>query len=271
MRNRVITAIFFVIAMLGGVYLSPYTFVLLFGIITVTCLWEFFRIALLKDRFLLIISILLGSTPYLLVAIFQLTNVDADAATLIHILLLFLPVLFLFFLYELFSASEKPFHNIASVMLGILYIGIPFTLLEWIALDRGYQPNVVCGLLLLNWANDTAAYLVGSRIGKRLLLPRISPKKTWEGTLSGIGVTLLSGVGAGFLFPVLTHVDWIILSIIIGVFGSLGDLVESMFKRDVQIKDSGKLLPGHGGLLDRFDAFIFMLPFATAYLLLAAS
>jgi phosphatidate cytidylyltransferase len=268
MKNRVITAIFFVIAMLGGVYISPYTFVVLFGIITATCLREFYHIALVTNRIRLTISILLGMTPYLLVAIFQLTDINADIFTITTILLLFLPVLFLFFLYELFSISEKPFHHIASVTLGVIYIGLPFTLLEWIALDSGYQPNVVCGLLLLNWANDTTAYLVGSRVGKRLLLPRISPKKTWEGTLSGIGVTLLAGVGAGLLFPELTPIDWIILSVIIGVFGSLGDLIESMFKRDVQIKDSGKLLPGHGGLLDRFDAFIFMLPFATAYLLL---
>lgn len=268
MRNRAITAIFFVIIMIGGVYLSPYTFVIIFGIITATCLWEFYRIAMVTGISRLTLSMLLGMTPYLLVTLFQLTDVNASISTLINILLLFLPVLFLFFLYELFSASENSFHNIAFITLGIIYIGIPFTLLEWIALDSGYRPNIVCGLLLLNWANDTGAYLVGSRFGKRLLLPRISPKKTWEGTLSGITVTLLAGVGMGFIFPELSSVDWIILAIIVGIFGSLGDLIESMFKRNVQIKDSGKLLPGHGGLLDRFDAFIFMLPFATAYLLL---
>ena len=267
MRNRVITAIFFVIAMLGGVYASPYTFVALFGIITGTCLWEFYRIATVSGVVRLTLSILLGMTPYLIVALFQLTSIDAETSTLIVILLLFLPIIFLFFLYELFSASERPFHNIASVTLGILYIGVPFTLLEWIALDRGYQPNLIAGLLLLNWANDTAAYLFGSRIGKHLLLPRISPKKTWEGTLSGIGVTLVSGVAAGFIFPELSPVNWLVISAIIGVFGSLGDLIESMFKRGVQMKDSGRLLPGHGGLLDRFDGFIFMLPFSTAYLL----
>jgi phosphatidate cytidylyltransferase len=269
MKRRVITSIFFVVAMLAGVYVSPYTFVGLFGFIAAVCLWEFYRIAMVNGAVRLALSILLGITPYVVVAIFQLTTIDAETDTLISILLLFLPVLFLFFLYELFSSSEKPFHHIAAVTLGILYVGIPFALLEWIALDRGYQPNIVCGLLLLNWANDTTAYLVGSRAGKQLLLPRISPKKTWEGTLSGMGVTLLSGVGAGWLFPQLSPTDWIMIAVIIGLFGSLGDLIESMFKRGVQMKDSGTLLPGHGGLLDRFDAFIFMLPFTTAYLLLA--
>ncbi len=268
MRNRAITAIFFVIIMIGGVYISPYTFVLLFGVIAAICLWEFYRIATLTNASRLTLSMLLGMSPYLLVALFQLTEVDASASTLITISLLFLPVLFLFFLYELFSAAKNSFHNIASLTLGIIYVGIPFTLLEWIALDDGYQPNIVLGLLLLNWANDTGAYLVGSRFGKRLLLPRISPKKTWEGTLAGVTLTLLSGVGLGFIFPELPATDWVVLAAIVGIFGSLGDLIESMFKRNVQIKDSGKLLPGHGGLLDRFDAFLFMLPFATAYLLL---
>ncbi len=268
MRSRVHTAIIFVLTMLLSIYLSPYTFVLVFGIITAACLWEFYKIALMTGLTRRLISLVLGLTPYIIVAVYQLTTIDAETASLIAILLLFLPIIFLFFLYELFSASEKPFIHIASAVLGIIYIGIPFTLLEWIALDDGYQPNVVCGLLLLNWANDTAAYLFGSKIGKSPLLPRISPKKTWEGTLAGAGFTLLAGIGMGFLFNDLSHFNWMVLAIIVGVFGALGDLVESMFKRSVQIKDSGNLLPGHGGLLDRFDAFIFLLPFIAAYLLL---
>lgn len=267
MKNRVITAIFFVIAMLGSVYLSPYTFVLIFGIITAICLWEFYKIALVTGTVRLILSIALGITPYVVVALFQMTPLNAEVSILIPILLLFMPIIFLFFLFEMFSVSDKPFYHIASVLMSMLYIGVPFTLLEWIALDNGYQPNLVCGLLLLNWTDDTA-YLIGSRVGKHLLLPRISPKKTWEGTLSGIGITLIVGIALGFLFKELTPINWIVLAIIVGIFGSLGDLIESMFKRGVHLKDSGNLLPGHGGLLDRFDAFIFILPYATAYLFL---
>ncbi|MFN7118805.1 MAG: phosphatidate cytidylyltransferase [Saprospiraceae bacterium] len=268
MKSRVITAVFFVIAMLGSVYLSPYTFVLLFGIITAGCLREFYHLSMLSGKLRQVLSIALGTTPFIMVALFQLTSLDANANTLIIILLLFLPVIFMFFLFEMFTLSAKPFHNVAAAILGIVYIGVPFTLLEWIALHYGYRPNLVCGLLLLTWTNDTAAYIIGSQIGKRPLFPRISPKKTWEGTLGGIGVTLLVGFAIGFLFDEIRPVDWIMLSIIIGVFGSLGDLIESMLKRGVQIKDSGNLLPGHGGLLDRFDGFIFMLPYATVYLLL---
>ncbi len=267
MKSRVYTAIVFVLVMLAGVYISPLSFVLLFGVITATSLWEFYNIAQLKGVARRILSILLGMATYIIVAIYQLTTIDAEANSLILLLLLAFPLVFSFFLYEMFSASDKPFHNIAATVLGIVYIGVPFALLEWITLDNGYQPNLVCGLLLLNWTNDTAAYLFGSRIGKTPLLPRISPKKTWEGTLSGVGTTLLAGIGMGFLFNDLSHWHWIALALIVGVFGALGDLVESMFKRGVQIKDSGNLLPGHGGLLDRFDAFIFIIPFATLYLI----
>ncbi len=268
MRSRVITAIFFVLVMLAGVYVSRYTFVLLFGGIAATCLWEFYSMANLEGLVRRVLSVMLGMTTYTVVAIFQLTTLDAEVTSLIALLLLFFPLIFLFFLFEMYAASEKPFQNIAATTMGIVYIGIPFTLLEWIALDADYRPNLVCGLLLLTWANDTTSYLIGSRIGKTPLLPRISPKKTWEGTLSGMVATLLSGWGMGFLFPELRAADWLVLAMIVIVFGTLGDLVESMFKRSVQIKDSGSILPGHGGLLDRFDAFIFFLPFAAAYLLL---
>lgn len=268
MKSRVYTAIIFVLVMLGGVYISPFTFVALFGVIAGICLWEFYNISIMQGKPRRIISMALGLAPYVIVAVFQLTSIDAKANSLIQLLLVSLPIIFLFFLYEMTTASEKPFLNIATAILGIVYIGIPFTMLEWIALQHGYDPNIVCGLMLLNWTNDTAAYLVGSRMGKTLLLPRISPKKTWEGTLGGASFTLMTSAGLTILMPQLAAVDWAVLAVIVIVFGTLGDLVESMLKRSAHAKDSGKLLPGHGGILDRFDSFIFMLPFATLYLML---
>ncbi|MEO0775984.1 MAG: phosphatidate cytidylyltransferase, partial [Bacteroidota bacterium] len=128
--------------------------------------------------------------------------------------------------------------------------------------------NTVFGLLLLTWSNDTAAYLVGSRIGKTPLFPRISPKKTWEGSLGGVVITFLIAFLISQWFREHSTKQWLVLAGIVAIFGSTGDLVESMLKRSENIKDSGNLLPGHGGVLDRFDAFIFLLPFATAYLLL---
>ena len=119
----------------------------------------------------------------------------------------------------------------------------------------------------MTWANDTGAYLIGSQIGRTKLFPRISPKKTWEGSAGGVLVTFLAGYLLSRIFSDISLVDWCVLAGIVSIFGSLGDLVESMLKRSLQIKDSGNLLPGHGGFLDRFDAFIFLLPFAAAYLL----
>ena len=121
----------------------------------------------------------------------------------------------------------------------------------------------------MNWVNDSGAYVVGSLIGKTPLYPRISPNKTWEGTLGGVFFCLVTGYIFSLYYTMLSTVDWMVLGAITAIFGSLGDLIESMLKRSVDKKDSGNLLPGHGGMLDRFDAFIFLLPFAAAYLYFA--
>ncbi|MCB0675374.1 MAG: phosphatidate cytidylyltransferase, partial [Saprospiraceae bacterium] len=171
------------------------------------------------------------------------------------------------FILELFAAAPRPFDNVARLALVIAYIGLPIALLDWIAFRGGsYDLTLPLGLLLLTWISDTAAYLVGSRFGRRLLFPRISPKKTWEGTVGGglltIGLSLLFAE----LLGELSSGQWAVLALLVVIFGSLGDLVESMLKRSRGVKDSGTLLPGHGGVLDRFDAFIFLLPWAAAYL-----
>ena len=119
----------------------------------------------------------------------------------------------------------------------------------------------------MTWANDVGAYFVGSKFGKTKLFPRISPKKTWEGSFGGVMMTFLTGWLLSLYIIELNLKDWLILALIVSIFGSIGDLVESMLKRSVGVKDSGTILPGHGGFLDRFDAFIFLLPFAACYLL----
>jgi phosphatidate cytidylyltransferase len=130
-----------------------------------------------------------------------------------------------------------------------------------------YHPALVFGLLLLVWASDSFAYLIGSRIGKTKLFPRISPGKTWEGTLGGILGAVTAAFVLHYLFPTeLTLNTWLGLSLIAVVFGTLGDLIESMLKRSLNVKDSGNLMPGHGGMLDRFDAFMFFVPWAVLFL-----
>ncbi len=271
--RRVLTAIVFVIVMVGGVYAHPFTFVGLFGLITVLSIWEYLNLALeetksrrdVNRRFL---GLILGIVPFILVALERL-NIVQDKQYVWYATFLMLPLVFLAFVYELYTASKKPFANIGILLLGMVYIGIPFALLLLIGFNNDiFSPNIVFGLLAMTWMNDTGAYLVGSQIGKTKLFPRISPKKTWEGSTGGVVITFIVAYLLSLLFTDLRLLDWLILAAIVSLFGSIGDLVESMLKRSLNIKDSGNLLPGHGGILDRFDAFIFLLPFAAAYLLL---
>lgn len=271
--RRVLTAIVFVIVMVGGVYLHPYTFVGLFGLITGLAIWEYLNLALAetkgrRDVNRKFLGLILGIIPFILVAFQQLDFVQ-HAQYAWYATFLMLPLVFLAFVYELYTASEKPFANIGILLLGMVYIGIPFALLLLIGFLKGdFSPNIVFGLLAMTWMNDTGAYLVGSQIGKTKLFPRISPGKTWEGSTGGVIVTFIVAYLLSLLFTDLGLLDWLILAAIVSLFGSIGDLVESMLKRSLKIKDSGTLLPGHGGILDQFDAFIFLLPFAAAYLLL---
>ena len=271
--QRAFTALIFVIVMLLGLYSHHYTFVLLFAIITAGCLWEFFLMVMdresHRDSIRLFIGVAFGLTPFALASVLQLGWVDITEEFIIISSILFFPFIFLAFIYELFSKSERPFMNVAYIVLGMVYIGAPFALLDFIAFEGStFYANTVLGLLLLSWANDTGAYLVGSKIGKTKLIPRISPNKTWEGSIGGVVITFICAWAlCYFLDDDLRLRDWLVLAGIVSIFGSIGDLIESMLKRTAGVKDSGRLMPGHGGLLDRFDAFIFLLPFAAAYIL----
>jgi len=270
--QRISTAFIFIIVMLGGLYGGRYSFVVLFAIITAICLWEYLGMVLKhgkkRDSVRMFLGVAFGLTPFLLASILHLGKIRSEQQFVIFSSISFFPFIFMAFIYELFTKSENPFRNVAFIVLGMFYIGTPFVLLDFIAFaGEKFNTNIIFGLFLMNWSNDTGAYLIGSKFGKRLLFQRISPKKTWEGFVGGILVTFLITLLLNAFFDELPVWDWFALMSIVVVFGSFGDLVESMLKRSVGVKDSGNLLPGHGGLLDRFDAFIFLLPFAAAYLL----
>ena len=127
------------------------------------------------------------------------------------------------------------------------------------------MPIILVGYFIFTWIYDTAAYLYGRQFGKHKLFERISPKKTWEGTIAGVIVTFLSSIGLYFLVNILPLTDWLVLATIVVVFGTHGDLVESLLKRSLNIKDSGTILPGHGGILDRFDTMLISAPFVFLY------
>ncbi|HEX7412564.1 MAG TPA: phosphatidate cytidylyltransferase [Bacteroidia bacterium] len=155
-------------------------------------------------------------------------------------------------------------------LIGVAYVLIPCVLLVIMAFDqqKTFQPQKVLGMIFFIWINDTGAYLVGSFIGKHKLYEKISPNKTWEGTIGGIALCIALSFVVANMFPQLAIIHWVAISVIVAVFGTLGDLVESMLKRMAGVKDSGTIMPGHGGVLDRFDSLFFATPFVFCYLAL---
>ncbi len=188
--------------------------------------------------------------------------------------MLIIPLLFAVFIIELFRNQPQPIANIAFTILGIEYVAVPFTLLHGLSYFKNmnfssdYGFEVLMGYFFILWANDTGAYFVGRSLGKHKLFERISPKKTWEGSFGGALSGLLVAYANFLLFPALSLWVWIGIALIVVIFGSIGDLVESLFKRSLQIKDSGNILPGHRGVLDRFDGIFISAPMVYAFLIL---
>lgn len=188
--------------------------------------------------------------------------------------LLLIPFVFLQFVFELFRKKPTPFENIALSLLGNIWISIPlalfFSLCHFPFATLQYEPFMPLGYFFILWLGDTGAYFVGRFAGKHKLFYRISPNKTWEGSVGG-GI---SAVFAGFLnFKLFNHLPlnhWLLLALVINVTGTFGDFTKSLLKRSVGVKDSGTILPGHGGILDRFDSLVGSVPFAFIYLWLYA-
>ena len=177
------------------------------------------------------------------------------------VLLLVLPTLLLLRAMRLWPEEQRPFENIGVTMIGLLYVSLPMTTLNYLALgDGGFNPRRVFLLIFFVWSADTGAYFAGKNFGKHKLAPSISPGKTWEGWAGGAALTLLVGWAAGYFLPDIPLGHRLVAAGVVAVFGPLGDLAESMLKRSAGVKDSGTFLPGHGGLLDRFDAFLLVLP-----------
>lgn len=184
---------------------------------------------------------------------------------------LFIPLLCMFLILplELYRKREHPFTNIAHGFLGIIYVAVPVTLLINIVHPNdqiGYNPLFFVGFLMLILSSDSGAYLAGTAFGKHKLFERISPKKSWEGAIGGLLLSIAFAVGFSYFLEFLSVWEWIGLSVITVIAGVYGDLVESLLKRSVGAKDSGTLLPGHGGVLDRLDSIVLATPFAYVYL-----
>lgn len=270
LRQRVITSVLFVLVILLGTLTGKWPFILLFGIILLVCLREYYTLVapkdIWKDLWRKYSGIVWGMIPYV-AALYLAHGVTMPGKQLALFLLLYMTALLAwFFIPELFVRRSERFSQAALGLTGLIYIALPFGCLPMITIvDGDYSYHQVLAILFLVWANDSGAYLSGMRWGKRLLLPQISPKKTWEGWVGGMLVTLLTGRLIAYLLDTWTVKDGLIIAILVSIWGPLGDLVESMLKREFEVKDSGHLLPGHGGILDRFDAFLFALPPVALY------
>jgi len=269
--KRAITGFLFVGTLLLAITTNKYTLAGLFYVVSMAGLYEFFRLMEKvgfkpKKR----VAMFVGTIIYGIIAMYSFGEFNFSYLLFIFPLLVSLVTL------ELFRKSEYPVTNIAFSIMGILYIVIPLAILNFFAYDttfyeemhintNNYSSLLLVGFFMIQWANDTGAYLVGSQIGKHKLFERISPNKTWEGFYGGAVLAVLMGMGFAYFFDgEMFH--WIIVALLIVIFGTLGDLTESQIKRSCGVKDSGNLLPGHGGVLDRFDGVLFSAPFVLAYL-----
>lgn len=267
MKTRAITGFFFVIVMLGSVLLGPYTFGIFYLLLSAFCLHEFYGLVkqsgVQPNRFVGLIN---GIFVY---AIFALITFNSSEP-LYHKLVFLLSITFAaIFFTELYQKNEAPFTNIAYTFMGIIYAILPFTFFHALAYVGGsFNFHIPLAFLIMLWSNDTGAYLSGRAFGRTKLFERHSPKKTWEGFIGGVLIAAVAGFILSRFYTEMPWTQWVSVAILIGCFGTLGDLVESMFKRSINVKDSGGILPGHGGLLDRFDGLLLSAPIVYAYLYL---
>ena len=270
---RTITAVFFVAAIVSC-FLRPEAMILLFGLVTGMTIWEF--TGLVNEREDVNVNQMISTVAgvYLFLAMAGYNSGLTPAAVFIP----YLVTLIYLMVAELYLKQPDPVNDWAYTMMSQLYIALPFSLLSVLAFQSDntgihYTWTVPLSVFIFLWINDTGAYLCGSLFGKHKLFPRISPGKSWEGSIGGGILVILVAVLVWYLSeqygenPLgLSAIEWAGLGLTVVIFGTWGDLVESLFKRTLGIKDSGHILPGHGGMLDRFDSSLMAIPVAVVYL-----
>jgi phosphatidate cytidylyltransferase len=283
LAQRVVFGLIGAAMLLGSIWYSAWTFALFFGAVQMRMLWEFYR--MMREAGYKPAALLGGGISLVIFASLFLVQTGATTATglgnvepgwhtviypgsrvgaLLGLPLLLLPTILILREMAAWPREKQdfsPFSNVGVALLGLLYVSLPMSLLNVVAFtETGYDYRRVLALLLLVWSSDIGAYAAGKTFGKHKLAPKISPGKTWEGAIGGFLLTLAMGWALGYLLPELSLTYRLVVAGVVAVFGPLGDLAESMLKRSVDVKDSGRIMPGHGGLLDRFDAFLFILP-----------
>jgi phosphatidate cytidylyltransferase len=265
--RRTITGAAIVIIILGGFWLHPVSFFITGLILVAGIQYEYYVIISnsgVNPR--KAAGIITG------IATYTLSTMAAAGLIKGEWLLLVIPLVFVLIISELYRKEPEPFNTLAHTLFPLIYGVLPFALFPFSAFSHSglesiishgdliFSPGIVIGFFLLVWANDTGAYLTGMTLGKHKLFERISPKKTWEGFSGGFIIAIAAAWFLSGWLGVVSRVEWIVIAVIVSVVGTYGDLVESMLKRSTGVKDSGNILPGHGGFLDRFDSTIIAFP-----------
>lgn len=272
--QRAVTGAIFVAVLVGCILAGPITFSILFALITALTINEFGTIIGQSSNVHINkpISILAG--VFLFFGFSYLGIMPGQVGILIPYLFLIIYLM----VSELYLKHENPVHNWAYTMMSQIYIALPFALLNVLAFHTAdiesapqFNPILPLSIFIFNWVNDSGAYCTGMLFGKHRLFERISPKKSWEGSIGGGVFSIIAAIVMSYFFPFMSMSVWIGLGLTVVVFGTWGDLTESLLKRTLGIKDSGNILPGHGGMLDRFDSTLMAVPAAVVYLYVISS
>lgn len=265
--TRVLTGVIFVAVLLCSILFNQYIFLIAFAIIEALALSEFY--GLIKKTRKINVNIFLNIAGGILLfgsSFFYFSEIYQSTLILIPYILYLLVI----FISALYQKENDALKTLAYSFLGQMYIAIPFSLLNYLAFSYGnsfsYHYIFLLSLFIFIWVNDSFAYLTGSKFGKHRLFERISPKKSWEGSVGGAVFTLVASFVLAHFYTEVSLICWIGYALVVIIFGTFGDLIESLFKRTIGVKDSGNTLPGHGGILDRFDSMIFSIPALFIYL-----
>ena len=273
--TRTVSGIFFVAVMVGAILYDAKTFIVLFGIITALAVWEFCTLVNNKRELQVNRLISTAAGLYLYLAMMSFCTGASGAAIFIPYLITLMYLL----ISGLYMRSPRSLENWAFAFASQLYIALPFALMYVLAfrMQNGvdgmsglaYIPALPLGLMIFLWTNDMGAYCFGSMLQRFVpfkLFPSVSPHKSWIGSIGGGLVTVIAAVIMSRYFTFMPPVQWVGMALVVVVFGTWGDLVESLLKRNLGVKDSGRFLPGHGGVLDRFDSSLLAIPAVVLYL-----
>ena len=267
--QRAVTGVLFVVVLVGCILYSPLSFGILSTLISALSVYEFTHLMNQSGEVSINKAIAGLGGAYLFLALMGFCTQATDA----RVFLPYLALLLYLMITELYLKKKNPIGNWAFSMLSQLYVALPFALLNVLAFQNTpeissvtYNPILPLSIFVFIWLSDTGAYCVGSMIGKHRLFERISPKKSWEGSIGGGIFSIASSFAFAHFFPFMPVWQWAGLAVTVVIFGTWGDLTESLMKRQLGIKDSGNILPGHGGMLDRFDSALMAIPAAVVYL-----